>query len=222
MALRLGIDRIRRLLRRRLAANNPDPGPGVRLVAGLGNPGREYQATRHNAGFMVIDQLAEIHAIRFDFRRFNALYGLGRIGNTPVVLVKPMAFMNRCGPPIQSVAGHYRISSRGMVIIHDDLDLALGRLKIKQKGGHGGHKGIGSLMDALGGGDFVRLRVGIGRGCRTTSSGSVVEHVLGRFSEEETKMLKPVLERSCEAVDTILSKGTMEGMNRFNTREGMI
>ena len=187
------------------------------LVVGLGNPGPAYFGTRHNAGFRVLDQLAEAFAIPLLQTRSEAVFGAGCIQGVPVVLAKPMAFMNLSGPPVKALIDFLGISSEQTVVIHDDLDLALGRLKIKEKGGHGGHKGVRSLMDAVGGGDFTRVRIGIGRsrlpgGLRPDT----VAYVLGRFSEQEKAVLEPVLVRACEAVVTILCHGTREGMNRFN------
>jgi len=191
----------------------------LRLVAGLGNPGTEYRDTRHNVGFMAVEKIAAAYAIDFDTRKFGALLGTGMIEGIPVVLAKPQMYMNRSGTPIFSTAGHFRISSRDILVIHDDMDLAFGRLKIKQKGGTGGHKGIRSLTDALGGGDFTRLRIGIGRDCGQFGGSSVLDHVLGSFSDNEKKYLGPVLGKALEAVVTILSRGIMEGMNRFNKRK---
>ncbi len=187
------------------------------LVVGLGNPGSEYAGTRHNAGFRVVERLAEDFAIPLAQERCQALFGSGSIRGVAVVLAKPMAFMNRSGPPVKGLIDFLGISSERTVVIHDDLDLALGRLKIKEKGGHGGHKGVRSLMDAVGDGNFTRVRIGIGRSRLPDGlQPDMVEYVLGRFSEQEEALLEPVLARACEAVVTVLCQGTREGMNRFN------
>ena len=185
----------------------------VYLVAGLGNPGTEYAATRHNAGFMVIDTLAAAYKIAIDRNKFNVLYGRGRIRGVEVLLAKPQAYMNRSGPPLRQLAEYFRIQREALIVIHDDIDLAFERLKIKEKGGDGGHKGIKSLIEAFGGDQFVRLRVGVGR---SGPSGDVVGHVLGRFGPEELSSLDMILRRAAEAIVTILCKGTKEGMNRYN------
>jgi len=191
--------------------------PGrLRLVVGLGNPGAKYAATRHNIGFRVLDRLASDFAIEVGREKFSAGFGRGRIEGRDVVLAKPMAFMNRSGLPVRSLAEFFRISSRDMVIVHDDIDLAYGRLKIKEKGGHGGHNGVRSLIDAFGGGDFPRLRVGIGRS--ETAGQPVADYVLDQFTRDETAALPGVIERARDAVVTILSKGTKIGMNQFNTK----
>jgi peptidyl-tRNA hydrolase, PTH1 family len=183
------------------------------LVAGLGNPGPQYQRTRHNSGFMVVDALAGFHRISVNQRKFNLVYGRGRIAGCNVILAKPQDFMNRSGPPLRRLADYFRIQREAMVIVHDDIDLAFQRLKIKEKGGDGGHRGIGSIIDSFGGGEFVRVRMGIGR---SEVDGVVVDHVLSEFSQEERKELDDFIQRTCRAVETILCKGTKEGMNRFN------
>jgi PTH1 family peptidyl-tRNA hydrolase len=183
------------------------------LVAGLGNPGSEYADTRHNAGFKVIDTLAASHQIAMDRRKFNVVYGRGRIEGVEVLLAKPQAYMNRSSPPLRQLAEYFRIQREAVIVIHDDIDLAFERLKIKEKGGDGGHKGIKSMIEAFGGGQFVRLRVGVGR---SGPGGDVVGHVLGKFGPEELSSLDTILRRAAEAIITILSKGTKEGMNRYN------
>jgi PTH1 family peptidyl-tRNA hydrolase len=187
------------------------------LVVGLGNPGPAYARTRHNAGFRVVERLAESFGIPLVQTRAEAVFGAGRIRGLPVVLAKPIAFMNRSGPPVRELIDFFEISSEQIIVIHDDLDLVLGRLKIKEKGGHGGHKGVWSLMDAVGGGNFTRVRIGIGRSRLPGGlQPDTVAYVLGRFSGEEETILEPVLARACEAVVTILCHGTREAMNRFN------
>jgi PTH1 family peptidyl-tRNA hydrolase len=185
----------------------------LHLVAGLGNPGFEYANTRHNAGFMVIDTLAATHKIVMERSKFNVIYGRGRIEGTEVLLAKPQAYMNRSGPPLRQLADYFRIQREALIVIHDDIDLAFERLNIKEKGGDGGHKGIKSLIEAFGGGQFVRLRVGVGR---SGPGGDVVGHVLGRFGPEELSSLDMILRRAAEAIVTILCKGIKEGMNRYN------
>jgi PTH1 family peptidyl-tRNA hydrolase len=193
----------------------------VRLVVGLGNPGDKYGQTRHNAGFMVLDEVADFCSVALKKSRSfpNLFYGRGVIEGTNTILVKPLAFMNRSGPPVQKIVNYYKILCEDVLVIHDDIDLAFGRLKIKKKGGDGGHKGIRSLRQALGGDDFVRLRMGVGR---AEDKISVTDHVLGRFDPQEKKVLEQVINKAREAVVTILCKGTKEGMNRFNDKRILI
>lgn len=187
------------------------------LLAGLGNPGPKYETTRHNVGFMVIDALAETYDIRLESKvRFNAMAGRGRIDGKPVVLAKPLAFMNRSGIPTQRIAAYFRISSRDLIVVHDDIDLAYGRIKIKEKGGHGGHNGLKSLIEAFGNGEFTRIRIGIGR---PETGDGVTGHVLGKFHSDEWTTLDRIIERSREAAVSILCHGAKESMNVFNRKD---
>ncbi|MEJ2039765.1 MAG: aminoacyl-tRNA hydrolase [Desulfosarcinaceae bacterium] len=186
----------------------------VYLVAGLGNPGPAYENTRHNAGFLVIDALADQYDIRVDRRKFDVLFGRGRMRGHEVLLAKPQAYMNRSGPPLRALCDYFRIQREAVVIVHDDIDLAFTRLKIKEKGGDGGHKGLRSLIQSFGGGDFTRVRLGVGR---SEFGAGAADHVLGHFRNGETQMLQELLQRACEAVLTILCEGTKAGMNRFNS-----
>ena len=201
------------------------PHKRLRLVVGLGNPEDTYKKTRHNAGFMVVDKVADAFAIPLEKRKIvsDLIFGRGFINEVEAILAKPQAFMNLSGPPTLKLANYFRISCEDMLVVHDDIDLALGRLKIKEKGGHGGHKGLKSLVMAFGGGDFTRLRIGIGRG--TAHPGSkitVSDHVLGRFKADEKVILEQVIATAREAVVTILCKGTKEGMNFFNDKRIII
>jgi PTH1 family peptidyl-tRNA hydrolase len=191
------------------------PSKRLCLIVGLGNPGSSYAKTRHNAGFMVVDRLAEDFGFSVDKRKFETVYARGVIEQARAVVAKPMAFMNRSGAPVKKLADFFKISSENMLVIHDDIDLAFGRLKIKEKGGHGGHNGIRSLIDAFGRGDFARLRIGIGR---SEPESGVTGHVLGRFNEAETELLDQIITRARDAVVTILCSGTKVGMNNFNQK----
>lgn len=193
------------------------PPNNIRLVAGLGNPGNAYHDTRHNAGFLVVDRLAEAFSIALDRRKFDVVMGRGRIENREVILAKPLAYMNRSGPPIQRLAAYFRISDGEMLVVHDDIDLAFGRIKIKDKGGHGGHNGLKSLINTFGGGNFARLRIGIGR----SEDATVIDHVLGRFDAAESRIMDRIVAKACDAVVTIIGKGLQEGMNAFNQRKGI-
>jgi len=191
----------------------------LRLVVGLGNPGREYEKTRHNAGFMTVDHIAQTFSIPLDKRKFNTVFGKGLIEGVDAILAKPLAFMNKSGPPVQNLAGYFKILNRDMLVIHDDIDLDFGRIKIIEKGGHGGHNGVRSLMDAFGGGDFSRLRIGIGR---SGTGADVTGHVLGKYSDDESKVLDQLITRCRDAAVTILCKGIKDGMNRFNNQRTVL
>ena len=191
----------------------------LQLVVGLGNPGKKYDWTRHNAGFLVADRIADEFDISFHKKKFNSVFGRGIIETVDVVLAKPMAYMNRSGLPVRQLADFYKIHGKDMLVIHDDIDLAFGRLKIKEKGGHGGHNGIKSLMNAFGGGEFTRLRIGVGR---SETGTSVTDHVLGKFSAEQKQNLNEIISRAQDAVVTILCKGPKIGMNFFNSKNFII
>ena len=164
---------------------------------------------------MVVDKLAEKFGISINKKKFDVNYGRGSIEDHDVMLANPMAFMNRSGPPVQKLAAYFKIPSKDLVVIHDDIDLAFGRLKIKEKGGHGGHKGLKSIINAIGEDEFVRLRVGVGR---SDSGRDVTDHVLGPFSDAEAGVLETILNKARDAIVTILTEGCKIGMNRFNTK----
>jgi PTH1 family peptidyl-tRNA hydrolase len=195
------------------------PQKRIRLIVGLGNPGDAYQKTRHNAGFMVIEEVAARFAISLVRQKFKTLYGAGSLDSIDVILAKPMSFMNCSGPPVKRLADYFRIKSEDVLVIHDDIDLAFGRLKIKYKGGHAGHKGVMSLMEAFGKGDFTRLRIGVGRSAEGIS---VSDYVLGKFSSEEKKILTEIIATARDAVVTIICEGVKKGMNRYNNTRIMV
>ncbi|MCF8067820.1 MAG: aminoacyl-tRNA hydrolase [Desulfobacterales bacterium] len=191
------------------------PPDKTKLIAGLGNPGRKYARTRHNVGFMVVDALAKQYDIELNKKKFDAHFGRGRIGDTDIILVKPMSYMNLSGQPVQQFANFFKIKQGDILVIHDDIDLELRILKIKSKGGHGGHNGVRSLIESLGGGNFIRFRIGVGR---SGFGAGVSDHVLGKFEGDELNVLEHIIEQTVEAVTLVLGKGTKEGMNSFNNK----
>lgn len=198
------------------------PQKKVSLVVGLGNPGKTYAATRHNSGFMVIDKLADSFSIHLGKKKFNALLGHGFIEGIEVILVKPMTFMNRSGLPVHKIKQYSNISCKDILVVHDDIDLAFGTLRIKQKGGSGGHNGIESLIELLGSNNFSRLRIGIGRGIGYPGKDiDVANYVLSEFSYNEKKNLDQIITKAQDAIITILCKGTKYAMNCFNNKKIM-
>lgn len=180
----------------------------VRLVAGLGNPGREYQRTRHNVGFMVLDRLAADAQLPWEFSsKWNA--GWAR---SDAILVKPATFMNRSGEAVAAIANFYKITPEEILIVLDDFALPLGRLRIRQQGSSGGHNGLESVFEHLGTESVPRLRVGIGAAPVQEATG----YVLGRFFEEEQPLLQTALRRAAEAVKCVIDKGVIAAMNLFN------
>ncbi|MFO8047514.1 MAG: aminoacyl-tRNA hydrolase [Desulfosudaceae bacterium] len=183
------------------------------LVAGLGNPGKKYALTRHNIGFMVIDKLVEKSSLNLDKKKFDAVFGTGTLGGNKVLLAKPMAFMNNSGQPLLALARYFKVPAGQMIIIHDDIDLAWGRIKIKTDGGHGGHKGIQSIMETFGLNNFTRVRIGIDH---PGESDRVVGHVLGKLTTSETVAAGRIITMAREAVITILEKGEKVAMDQIH------
>jgi len=191
------------------------------LIVGLGNPGETFRKTRHNAGFMVLDKVADSYSVGLEKWRLlpNSQVGRGRIGHVECVLMKPMTFMNKSGPSVKKAAGFFSIPCKDVLVIHDDIDLAFGSLKIKEKGGDGGHQGVRSLIDAFGEDYFIRLRIGVGR---PEAGIDAADHVLGRFNPDEKKVLDQIITMARDAIITVLGKGIKEGMNRFNNKRIII
>ncbi len=185
-----------------------EAGP-IRLVAGLGNPGPEYERTRHNIGFAVLDRLAADAGLSWKReQKWGAFYA--KLGDA--FLVKPMTYMNRSGVPLAAVAQFYKIEPAEMLIVFDDLDLPLGRLRMRLGGGTGGHNGIDSIITSLSTDQIPRLRIGIG----AAPERGAVDYVLGRFFEEETAMVEKSVVRATEAVKWTIDKGLLSAMNTFN------
>jgi PTH1 family peptidyl-tRNA hydrolase len=187
----------------------------VKIIVGLGNPGVHYQRSRHNVGFRVVDQLSEMQRIPICLRRFKAHYGIGRIHSQDVVLLKPLSYMNLSGEAVRKIANAFSSEMEDLIVIHDDLDLALGRLRFKRKGGDGGHQGVRSIIEAMGGNSFLRLKVGIGRPPKGVEP---ADYVLSSFDEEEEPEIHSALSRAAEAVEVILSEGVDAAMNLFQKK----
>ena len=183
------------------------------LVVGLGNPGDRYSGTRHNVGFAVVDAIADTHSIRLKpSKRFAGDLGLGKVNSHAVILLKPQTYMNLSGESVQPLSHYYRIPIERIVVIHDEIDLDLGRLKVKQGGGTAGHKGLRSIAQCLGTNAFVRIRMGVGRPQR----GGVASHVLDTFSVDEQSAADDLVLRATQALDALVAFGATETANRFN------
>ncbi|WP_253260412.1 aminoacyl-tRNA hydrolase [Moorella sp. E308F] len=188
----------------------------MQMVVGLGNPGLSYEATRHNAGFMVLDLLADELGIDFNSSQHQALIGRGMVGERRVLLVKPQTYMNNSGRAVAPLARWYGIAPAEMVIVHDDLDLAPGRMRIRPAGSSGGHRGLQSIINALGTTAVPRLKIGIGR---PQEGQNVVDYVLQPFSEDDWALVSPVLLKAARALRFLLEGGELEeAMNRFNIK----
>jgi PTH1 family peptidyl-tRNA hydrolase len=184
----------------------------MHLIVGLGNPGPEYSGSRHNVGFQCVRWLAKKHGLSFDGSRAHARIAQGAILGKPVVLARPQTFMNLSGQAVKGLLQWLRLTAADIVIIHDDLDLPLGRLRLRPGGSAGGHRGIRSIIDSLGSQDFARLRVGIGR----PEGNDAVDYVLGDFNAAERQVMAESYARAAEAVECLLTQGLEGAMNRFN------
>lgn len=183
------------------------------LVVGLGNPGREYAATRHNIGFQVVSRLAEKHGLSFSRVQNEALVAAGRIGSTRAVLAKPQTWMNDSGRAVGPLVKFYKIELPRLLIVYDELDIPAGTLRLRSEGGSGGHRGLKSIIERLGTQNFARLRVGIGR---PPGRMDPVDFVLQPFSREEEDLADQTRQRAVEAIESFLSEGILAAMNRFN------
>ena len=190
------------------------------LIVGLGNPGRQYEATRHNMGFDVIDKLVEEYQVPQAGVKFNAMYGKGRIGGQPVILMKPLSYMNLSGGPIREMANYFKIDPETeMIVIYDDIDLDPGQLRIRKKGSAGGHNGIKHIIQQLGIQNFVRIKVGVGA---KPKGWDLADYVLGSFDKDDRALVEEAQERACKAVELILTDSVDAAMNEYNKKTGNV
>jgi PTH1 family peptidyl-tRNA hydrolase len=181
------------------------------VVVGLGNPGRRYSKTRHNIGFVVADEISDRYAI--DLRgKESYLIGKGSIEGNNIILVEPLTFMNRSGVAVRDVMKRHNVQSENLVIIQDDIDMETGRLKIRDRGSSGGHKGIESVIESMGTREFIRVKIGVGR----EEGVAAEDYVLRKFRKDEVPLIKEAVLRAADAVAAILKDGVHKAMNRFN------
>ena len=191
----------------------------MKVVVGLGNPGRVYARNRHNVGFRCLNYFARLHSIRFGHRQCRARVGTGKIGGEQLLLAKPGTFMNLSGRSVACVVHKQHVPLSGLLIIYDDLDLPTGKIRLRKSGSSGGHKGINSIISALGSEDFPRIRVGIGRPQleeQSVNEDAIVNYVLSDFSPREEAIIKPVIATISEAIDCFLTQGIEAAMGKFN------
>ncbi|MTH55251.1 aminoacyl-tRNA hydrolase [Bacillus mangrovi] len=185
----------------------------MKVFVGLGNPGRQYADTRHNAGFMVIDELSRRLSIPLDKTKFNGVYGTGFAGSSKVLLVKPLTYMNLSGECVRPLMDYYEVPDENMAVIYDDLDLPAGKIRLRTKGSAGGHNGIKSMIQHFATQEFNRIRIGIDR---PPAGMKVPDYVLGSFSKEEQPLISEAVTRSAVACEEWLSKPFLQVMNDFN------
>lgn len=188
----------------------------MRMVVGLGNPGRKYAGTRHNAGFLVVERLAQRWGIDPERKQLGALVGTGRVREVPTLLVRPQGFMNLSGQPSRALMDFYKVQLSDVLVVHDEVDLPFGAVRVKSGGGHGGHNGLRDLHKHLGSPEYGRVRVGVGR---PPEGWETADYVLGAWTTSESSELPSVIDTACDAVETTLTAGLIAAMNQFNARD---
>ena len=193
----------------------------MRLMVGLGNPGKAYAHNRHNVGFRCLDYFARLHSIRFDKRQCQAKIGIGEIAGNELLLTKPRTFVNLSGKAVCCLVRKHDIPLSDLLVIYDDLDLPLGKMRLRQRGGSGGHKGVKSIISALGSEDFPRIRIGIGRpmqsaGLPNIDEDAIVNYVLSGFAPQEEEAIKSAVATVAEAIDCFVTQGIEIAMSKFN------
>ena len=187
----------------------------MKIIVGMGNPGVQYRMSRHNIGFQVVDHLAVINHLSVRTKRFKSLYGTGWIDSQRVVLAKPITFMNRSGEAVKKATDFFHLKLEDLVVVHDDLDLPFGRLRFKRRGGDGGHQGIRSIIERMGGNNFLRLKVGIGR---PPQGMDPAEYVLEVFDKIEQSHLNQTLSQAAECLKVMLLEGVEKAMNQLQKK----
>jgi PTH1 family peptidyl-tRNA hydrolase len=185
----------------------------LKLIVGLGNPGPEYRDTRHNVGLMVGDELARRHGVNSWNEKFGGLEARIRVADVPAILSKPLSFMNLSGSAVQQFSAFYKVESPEILVIVDDVELPLGRLRARGEGGAGGHNGLKSVISSLGTEKFARLRVGVGRG---NAGSNLSNFVLGRFTADEQEIITAAVLRAADATEVFIERGIGPAMNMFN------
>ena len=186
------------------------------LVVGLGNPGRQYEATRHNMGFDTVDYLVEEYKVPQGGVKFNAMYGKTVIGGEKVILMKPLSFMNLSGGPVRDMVNYFKIDPETeLIVIYDDIDLDPGQLRIRKQGSAGGHNGIKDIIRRLGTEKFIRIRVGVGA---KPKDWDLADFVLGHFSDSDRKLVDEAIELAADAVEKIITDGPDAAMNEYNRK----
>jgi peptidyl-tRNA hydrolase, PTH1 family len=188
------------------------------LICGLGNPGKKYELTKHNIGFLVLDQLADKFEIPVEQKKFKSLFGQLELDKNKIYLLKPQTYMNLSGEAIKEAASFFKIEPQNLLIIHDDLDFPFGTVRIKIGGGAGGHNGLSSIIEHLGTDEFTRIRIGIGR---PSTPMDPAGYVLQPYTEEQNKKLEDIIAKGLEAIGAILKSNAPSAMNKFNQRSNM-
>lgn len=184
------------------------------LIVGLGNPGLEYQNTRHNAGFMAADMLAEKHNFEFSKHKFSSVCGEFKLKDKRIFVIKPQTYMNNSGTAVSAVKNFYKIPDDKIIVLFDDMMLDVGKIRMRRKGSHGGHNGIKDIIQLLGTEDIMRIKIGVGKKPRPDYD--VISWVLGKFPQEQLEDLKKSVENSVKAIEEIINRGIDSAMNKYN------
>ena len=188
----------------------------MRLVIGLGNPGDQYAGTRHNIGFSAVDIVASRNGISLSHNRFSSTVGTGRICGSQIMLAKPQTYMNLSGRAVRQIVDFYKLNLDELLVVHDDMDVELGRIKVVAGGGTGGHNGVASIAHEMGATDFARIKIGVGR---PRTGQTAEDYVLNRFRPDDLDIVVQVTELAAAAVETAVSKGVAEAQSRFNRKD---
>ena len=184
------------------------------LIAGLGNPGREYADTRHNVGFVAADYLSARWKIPMKKLKFKAIYGQGRAGGEKIILAKPQTYMNASGESVRDMAAYFKIPPQRILVVYDEAALAVGRLRVRERGSDGGHNGVKSIIEALGSDEFVRVRIGVG-----AAEVDMRDHVLGKIGYEEGVVITRCIRALDDLLGKVITKGALDAMNEYNGKE---
>ena len=184
------------------------------IIVGLGNPGSRYEGTRHNVGFRAVDLLAEKMGISVDQNKWNSLIGEGRFAGKKIILVKPQTYMNNSGLAVGEILNFYKAYDDNLILIHDDIDIALGTIRVKRHGSSGGHNGIKSILSSIGDGEFPRVKISVGR---RPWKMDLADFVLSKFNDEEKKVIDEEIGAACDATMMIIERGPDYAMNEWNS-----
>ncbi len=195
---------------------NQEKGQEIFVVVGLGNPGKQYEQTKHNVGFLVIDKLAETYEIPMTKLQHKALVGSGTIKGKKVLLVKPQTFMNLSGESVREIVNFYKVPQERFIVIYDDTSLPMGQIRLREKGSHGGHNGIRNIIQLMGTDVFGRVKVGIGE---KPNGWDLADYVLAKFEQDDLPLMQEGMDKAKQAVEWILSRGMQDAMNRMNQRQ---
>ncbi|MFT4415983.1 aminoacyl-tRNA hydrolase [Fredinandcohnia humi] len=187
----------------------------MKLIVGLGNPGRQYEETRHNVGFKVIDELSIRLQIPLDKAKFNGIFGQGVIHGEKVLILKPLTYMNLSGESVRPLMDYYDIDVEDILVIYDELDIPVGKIRLREKGSAGGHNGMKSIIHHLGTQDFKRVRIGVDR---PSNGMKIADYVLGRFLDEEAQQIKDAIQKSADAAEKWITTPFLQVMNEYNTK----